>query len=440
MKNTKKTLFKLLILTIVVLTITGCTQNPPNQRPQEEFFRGNEGIRLSFLQNMPPPVIYVGEGEENTFNIVVEAHNVGAITSIGNYYIHGFDSTLIGIDGIDVGRPAAADCDFTLDYFRDFSRVGAECNWGRIFGGSTSGEDWWSNIQINNVPWFEQACNKLSGKNANVPGEEQFTPCGWLSDLDLNVNYNNGNLDWQAMNDNLAIINRDHENGARFMFKGGMILGSFADGQSKPQVINGDNNYYPYGERTHIDFSGWVKKIPTGMTTYDPNIMVSACYLYATIANPMVCVDPTPYSNQRKACIPNLVTSLGGGQGAPVAITRIEQEIASGKKIFFKIFIENVGGGEIYDYYSINKCSPYNSKVTSLDKNIVYVEDIRLSDVQLKCTPNRIVRLVNGRGMVTCEFDTVWTDVVAAHETPLFIELGYAYRKDIEKRLVIKKI
>jgi len=33
-----------------------------------------------------------------------------------------------------------------------------------------------------------------------------------------------------------------------------------------------------------------------------------------------------------------------------------------------------------------------------------------------------------------------WTGQVSAYETPLFIELGYAYRQEIQKRISIKKI
>jgi hypothetical protein len=39
-----------------------------------------------------------------------------------------------------------------------------------------------------------------------------------------------------------------------------------------------------------------------------------------------------------------------------------------------------------------------------------------------------------------CVFDMDWTGQASAYETPLFIELGYAYRQELLKRLSIKKI
>jgi hypothetical protein len=424
-----KFLFMFVIFLVFVVSCTPGTREPGTQ---EDFFRGSEGIRMRFIDNMPPPTIYVTQGDENTFPILIEAHNVGAITTVSNFYISGFDPTMIKIEGIDPGRPSVADCDFTIDYFQDFNRIGADCNWGNVFLGNLGqGSDWWSSVNFNNLDFFEDLCDSLTNEGSG---------CSWLGDLDLNIEYVNGEVSWQAANDNLAFISNSYEKGARFMIKGAIIIGSFADPLAKTKVINGNNNNYYGGERVNIDFSGWVENMPEGMTDYNPNLQVTSCYLYATVATPSVCVDPNPYSNQRKACVPVRSQSVGGGQGAPVAITRIEQETTP-RKIFFNIFIENVGPGTIYDYYNINKCSPYYDKLISpLDLNTVYIEDIRLSGVQLKCTPGREVRLVNGRGQVMCEFDMDWTDQASAYETPLFVELGYAYRQEIQKRISIKKI
>ena len=423
----------LFIFAIFLIFIVSCTPGPEEPKSQEAFFSGSEGIRMRFIDNMPPPTIYVTEGEQTTFPILIEAHNVGAITTIGNFYISGFDPTMIKINGINVGRPAAADCDFTVNYFQDYNMIGADCNWGNIFMGDLGeGSDWWTSINLNDVDFFANLCDSLS---------ESGSGCSWLEDLDLNIEYENGELSWQATNDNLAFISNSFERGARFIIKGAIIIGGFADDLAKTVVINGNNNNYYGGERVNIDFSGWVDNLPEGMSNYEPPFQVTSCYLYATVATPSVCVDPNPYSNQRKACVPVRSQSVGGGQGAPVAITRIDQETTT-KKIFFTIYIKNVGPGTIYDYYSINKCSPYyNNLISTLDVNTVYIEDIRLSGVQLKCTPGRKVRLMeDGSGIVSCEFDMAWTDQISAYETPLFIELGYAYRQEIQKRIRIKKI
>ena len=89
--------------------------------------------------------------------------------------------------------------------------------------------------------------------------------------------------------------------------------------------------------------------VPFGADKYSPEILVTACYRYKTIADPKVCIDPNPFRavQERKVCEVR-DQSLGGGQGAPVAVTKIEEQVGS-DKIHFRIFIQNVGDGEVIE-------------------------------------------------------------------------------------------
>ena len=55
------------------------------------------------------------------------------------------------------------------------------------------------------------------------------------------------------------------------------------------------------------------------------------------MADVVVCIDPDPYSvvQEQKVCNIGDV-SVSGGQGAPIAVTRIEEEVGS-DKIYFRI-------------------------------------------------------------------------------------------------------
>jgi hypothetical protein len=164
------------------------------------------------------------------------------------------------------------------------------------------------------------------------------------------------------------------------------------------------------------------------------------CYLYTTFAAPLVCIDPDPYSDVRKVCSPDQL-SFSGSQGAPIAITSIEQE-ASPRRSTFRINIQNVGRGEVFDAGQIQKCSPYIAdRVRPSDKNVVYVGDIRIGNQRLiDCTPRGFVRLQNGRGTITCSYPYEFVGLQSAYETPLYVELWYGYSDTELRQMQIKRI
>lgn len=88
-------------------------------------------------------------------------------------------------------------------------------------------------------------------------------------------------------------------------------------------------------------------ELPEGLDKYPATILATACYTYLTEATPIVCVDPDPFGIQieDKVCTIRDVT-LSGGQGAPVAVTKVETNVIKEheqKYLQFKIFVENSG-------------------------------------------------------------------------------------------------
>jgi len=101
----------------------------------------------------------------------------------------------------------------------------------------------------------------------------------------------------------------------------------------------------PLGGFSTVEFEGKIIGDKIRVDEYTPTILATVCYPYATKASPTVCVDPFPFDNrQEKVC--NIGSQTLSSQGSPVAVTKIEQEAATGK-IQFKIHIEHVGNGDV---------------------------------------------------------------------------------------------
>ncbi|MBW2981909.1 hypothetical protein KY343_03460 [Candidatus Woesearchaeota archaeon] len=121
--------------------------------------------------------------------------------------------------------------------------------------------------------------------------------------------------------------------------------------EEKPiQTLYGKSFGYPEGDYALIQFKESNILAPPGKTPL--SFTLSAEYDYATEASAEICVSPdiTPLAKTIEAVCEVKEINLKGGQGAPVAVTRIN-EIPSYKgtnlNINFILDIENVGKGEI---------------------------------------------------------------------------------------------
>ncbi len=165
----------------------------------------------------------------------------------------------------------------------------------------------------------------------------------------------------------------------------------------------------------------------------------TACYIYHTDAYPIVCMDPTAgrgTSNQ-KICTVHSV-SLSGGQGAPVAVTNVEQEMAGnrngGARVIFKIGIKNMGKGTVFSASrGVSNC---HTDLSYTDVDVVDVDSVSFSGTQMDCRPSQ-VRLDNGVGTIICMADGSFGNGVDAYTTPLEISLAYGYRESIERSVNI---
>jgi hypothetical protein len=180
--------------------------------------------------------------------------------------------------------------------------------------------------------------------------------------------------------------------------------------------------------------------LPDNTDLYSPTLQVQACYRYQTQAAPVVCIDPDPYTavKELKVCSVTDV-AVSGGQGAPVAVTRVEPTIFapdSGRIAQFKIYIQNVGAGQVLasDFGTLSRCEQRNLRYE--DQNKVSIA-ANIGSRTLECRP-QIVNLAQGRGGFTfCTLRGITAD--AAYTTPLEVTLDYNYRDSITKSIQIAK-
>lgn len=175
---------------------------------------------------------------------------------------------------------------------------------------------------------------------------------------------------------------------------------------------------------------------PKDIDIYPTTIQATACYDYETKASLPVCIDPNPFSPVgEKACTPH-GSSVGGGQGAPVAITSVQQESLRGKTIF-KIRIANSGTGQIIQSGYYSQCT--DSQILTYDKfDKISILSIKLAGAGGQCTPgNNEIRLVNNQALITCVFNVPGN---LPYTTTLDVNLRYGYMDSQRRSIQIKKI
>jgi len=204
--------------------------------------------------------------------------------------------------------------------------------------------------------------------------------------------------------------------------------------------LEGKSILNPEGGYSTQEFSTDLIYLPDYLDKLRQTIQVTACYEYQTTASPVVCIDPHLYEIGpiERACVVKDVL-MGGGQGAPVAVTGVEVKMAGRNRVAFNIKVSNVGGGTpLHRGVSLfNEC-PYNINVK--DYNVISYNVEMAGAYKIRCVPEiegePAIRLVDGKGTIYCTFGISGD---AAYSTPLRITLDYSYIDSISKDIEIIK-
>ncbi len=157
-------------------------------------------------------------------------------------------------------------------------------------------------------------------------------------------------------------------------------------------------------------------------------VRVIANYQYQTNAIANVCIDTDPFGEVevggiQKACEVEDIM-LDKGQGAPIAVTRIEpMMMGSSTKITpkFRIYIENVGGGE--------------PSSTDNKPNVVKIKAY-LSEEELICDDEELN--IDKRESIACSLSEGISKKQESYTSLISIKLDYNYKNTINKEIQIK--
>jgi len=401
----------LLILALIFL-ISGCTGGGiDNSSLNTKYYQGYDSLEMTFLTDSPPSLFTYDQQGNNEMPITVQIKNKGASDSYGALYVHGYDPSIIDLPRTPTNN--------NVNYLTNPNGAVGLVGQGTYFGISAN-----QGVNGNTNVGATVGFKSQTGQNY---GASVFTVNGQL--LGLNI--------W---------ISPDRVGYGLAKYAFNTFANSF--GWRAIIALEGDTPTTPGGGVEVYEFPAYIYAgaIPESLEQFNQPIWVTACFDYSTRATAMMCIDPHPTSNTEKACFARSV-SLSGGQGAPVSVTRVDQQ-SSSTKVVFTIYIHHTKQStydDVYDYFSLYKCNPESGAVVKpTDKNVVYVADDypRLSKQVLSCIPSdKRIRLdEGGNGQITCTADlTIQGTSQSAYEAPLQIELWYSYSKSIYRNVIIKK-
>ena len=190
-----------------------------------------------------------------------------------------------------------------------------------------------------------------------------------------------------------------------------------------------------------------VKQLDEQSQTQDVEIFAIACFNYKTKAYADVCIDTDIYNTKpiEKACSAAPV-DLSGGQGAPVAVTKVESRMLTSENDIhpqFKIYISNAGLGSVIEHNSYSTiCSqntPDRENYNTVELSQLGFSQYTISDFD--CSPgNKVVKLEHGQDYILCTLNQGISKSIVSYETPLYIELSYGYTVKDTLKVNINKL
>ncbi len=207
--------------------------------------------------------------------------------------------------------------------------------------------------------------------------------------------------------------------------------------------VRGKSEFMPGGMEKQISLPFETKTLGPQLQGYTTTITFNTCYQYQTNAPLIVCIDPdVAGKNPDKVCISRPQT-LGGGQGAPVAITAIEPRMIPHdmpERIMpeFVLTLKNLGRGSVIASQQYNSaCS--GRPLGEEGWNVVDVS-ATLSEIPLSCSPEKIRLKKEGETKIVCRLEEGIESRLGAYTAPLAVTLDYGYMNSISTQLKIVRI
>ncbi|MBI4450553.1 hypothetical protein HY642_01135, partial [Candidatus Woesearchaeota archaeon] len=215
-------------------------------------------------------------------------------------------------------------------------------------------------------------------------------------------------------------------------------------------IVGKDVNAATGGQMT-VTFNAIAKGLEAERETHTTLVSFNACYPYATYATGSVCVDSDVFNTRtNKPCKVSSV-SMGGGQGAPVSVTKITprmvlHEDKSRIVPTFEIEISNAGKGQVVTPDKVaDACTGAALGAENLNtmRAVVKMVDQEL-DCQPKAAPESrekaaLVKLERKQDTIRCSLKEGIPKTKGTFLTPLTITLEYGYFDTITKQVLLRR-
>ncbi len=201
----------------------------------------------------------------------------------------------------------------------------------------------------------------------------------------------------------------------------------------------------PRGEKSLLSLKAHANRVSKTSAVSTP-VSLTFCYAYQTHATPIVCIDTDPANQktQMKACSldSSSSTSLGGGQGGPMTVTRVETSMLSHDdpdRLIpdVKVFIANQGNGDIIDTSQVEQyCGGSPSKNAF---NIVNVK-VKLQEDFLLCNKEALTLKTqdSSENYIECQYPQGINKKIPSYLAPLSVTIDYGYTFTVTKMISIQ--
>jgi hypothetical protein len=260
------------------------------------------------------------------------------------------------------------------------------------------------------------------------------------------------------------------QNKGAFRINDGILLLGYPDDYMELQYgaensmkysLEGKSMSFPEGESRTVTFPAMAKELDPQSAYHDLALTVTSCYNYRTDLIETVCINmDRNRQNPKEQVCEDEIKTYKNGQGAPVAITRLESETLTGNmdevRPQFKIYVDNQGNGKPINRYKIeNVCG--QAGVYGRDFNMVFLTEFRLSGESMKydfngfdlstykeldqelggadnirCRPNPLIIDQDNpeNNHFTCIVDSMPLEE-SSYTTQMYVKLDYGYSESI---------
>ncbi|RMD58376.1 hypothetical protein D6825_01050 [Candidatus Woesearchaeota archaeon] len=190
--------------------------------------------------------------------------------------------------------------------------------------------------------------------------------------------------------------------------------------------LEGRTKYSP-GETLKMTISLKNNGLAEQLQNYQTPLIFQACYPYQTKANIPVCIDPDIADTiPNKPCRAEPI-DLRGGQGAPVAITQVDQVMIptnEGIRPTFLIHVQNQGGGRIVDLAALEfACG--SARASTRLKPLVKI-NANLAGKELECAPEN-AEIGPDTTIISCTSKTTYPKGAGTISSILTANIEYGY-------------